>query len=583
MFKKPKAPKDDPEPWRDHKDLREGWRNEYFKEILQNIKYTAEKAQSSDSVDSDTVNILMLGYVNSGKSSTINSIFNTVHGRICKRAKSGEIDPPFTQKYMSYKLDRELDRIILYDTMGFDYAPGQGILIDDIKSCIKGDVEDGYHFNALRKKEREWCRFKGREIDCVVYCVDALMVLWAKSLCRKVQEVKAELKLFAQESVVLVTKIDEICEETKEDIRKIYHSSGIEEVVKIAASMFEVSVDNVFPIKNYSDEMEVDEYKNIPLLLALQKAVDCGTKHILHKVKMCEMLYDDPWRDYKDLRTGWDKEYDEKLLQEIKRRAEDTLAIDRMYSDTVNIMMVEYIQSKTSSAINFSSSKLNKRIPNLAGDKIIPLCKTYTSYRLEKGLETIVFYNTMGLKLTQSPDICCNDITSWINGDVEESHLFNQCAENENDRYIVKGQRMHCLMYCVEAKNLMEEFTPLKKKMQDMERKLNISAQERIVLVTQIDGICEVTREDITKIFHSKNVKKLVEKAASVFEVSLDKVFPIRNYTEEMETDEYTNIPLLLALQKAVDCGTTNIQRTLKAKQSDIFADIFFLNASIFL
>jgi hypothetical protein len=116
---------------------------------------------------------------------------------------------------------------------------------------------------------------------------------------------------------------------------------------------------------------------------------------------------------------------------------------------------------------------------------------------------------------------------------------------------------------------------------------VDISAQERIVLVTKIGEICEVTREDITKIFYSKKVKKVVEKAASAFEVSHDKVFPIRNYTEEMETDEYTNIPLLLALQKAVDCGTAYIyiQRALKlqAQQTDIFADLLVLNANMFL
>jgi hypothetical protein len=73
------------------------------------------------------------------------------------------------------------------------------------------------------------------------------------------------------------------------------------------------------------------------------------------------------------------------------------------------------------------------------------------------------------------------------------------------------------------------------------------------VLVTHIDTICDETRQDIRRIFYSNNIKMVVETAASIFKVPLNQVYPIRNYTNEVEIDEYLNIPLLLGLSKAVD------------------------------
>lgn len=292
-LKEPAADK----PWREYKDLKNGgwWvnnteegngndenRKPYYKTQLENIKETTKHVlKEVDGVTAKHINIMMLGYVQSGKSSTINSIFSVLHGKICKRAKSGSSDTSYTQRYEAFPGEKELKNIVLFDIMGVEGVQNQGLKNEDIESCINGQIEDNYQFDPRTKKEVAG-NLMDQEVHCVMYCVDAESIFQEiiQPVQTRMQEIESKLRLTMQDRIVLVTKIDTICDDTKEDITKIFHSNNIKKVVEKAASVFRVPLNQVFPIKNYTDETETDENKNIPLLLALQKAVDFGADYL---------------------------------------------------------------------------------------------------------------------------------------------------------------------------------------------------------------------------------------------------------------------------------------------------------------
>lgn len=252
--------------------------------MLTRIKANTTSVLNIEGVNSKTINIMMLGYVQSGKSSTINSIFCILDNRISKRAKSGDCDVSYTQKYDSFRGEKELNDIILFDVMGVEAVHNQGILTEDIEMCLDGNVEESYKFDPRSKKRIEGKVF-GQEIHCVMYCIDAESIFQEviEPVQKKMQEIESELKIKAQDRIVLVTKIDTICDETRQDIRRIFHSKKVQKAVEMAARVFKVSLNQVHPIKNYTDEVEINEYKNIPLLLALSKAVDFGTDFLRNK------------------------------------------------------------------------------------------------------------------------------------------------------------------------------------------------------------------------------------------------------------------------------------------------------------
>lgn len=86
-----------------------------------------------------------------------------------------------------------------------------------------------------------------------------------------------------------------------------------------------------------------------------------------------------------------------------------------------------------------------------------------------------------------------------------------------------------------------------------------------MVFVTKIDQICTKVREDLTTVFHSKNVNEAVEKASLLVGVQKNKVFPVKNYVDEVETDTNSNILLLLALKTAICMGVDFV----KGQQQD--------------
>lgn len=274
------------EPWRDFKELRKGWDKEYDKQLLQMIKSQTEMVLGKDGVDSKTVNIVLVGYIKSGKSSTINSFFSIVNKRISRRAKSGNKTTSFTKNYHSYNLMNELENIILIDTMGIESTPGDGVLTCDIQGCLNGDVEEGYQFDPKKGKENP-LRMEENEAHCVMYCVDAETIMEEiPGFRKKMQDVEKQLEINVQDRIILITKIDEICKVTKKDIRKIFHSTIIKKAVEKAATVFQVDENHVFPVKNYVKEMELDSYKNIPLLLALKQAVELGIDYLQGKADM---------------------------------------------------------------------------------------------------------------------------------------------------------------------------------------------------------------------------------------------------------------------------------------------------------
>lgn len=271
-------------PWRHYKDLDNGWGRNHYMKLLKNIQDTTNHVLALDGVNSKTVNIMMLGCVQSGKSSTIDSFYSILKQRIIKMARSGYSSFSFTQKnisYATYELEDELEQIVLFDIMENEVVVNEDVLVDDIKSSIKGGIK--YYFqeevNLNSTYEEDILR---NEIHCVMYCVDAEMLEGdiTPYFKRKMQAIESELKAVGQDRIVLVTKIDTVCPDTENDIKRIFCSYKVEMIVRKAAIVFRVPINQVFPIKNYTNESATDKYKNIPLLLALTKAVDFGTDYI---------------------------------------------------------------------------------------------------------------------------------------------------------------------------------------------------------------------------------------------------------------------------------------------------------------
>lgn len=74
--------------------------------------------------------------------------------------------------------------------------------------------------------------------------------------------------------MVLLTKIDKMCETSCEDLSKVFSSFVIQQTIDRVSQMIGLPRSHILPIKNYESEMELNDNVNILTLITLQ--------HILH-------------------------------------------------------------------------------------------------------------------------------------------------------------------------------------------------------------------------------------------------------------------------------------------------------------
>jgi type IV secretory pathway ATPase VirB11/archaellum biosynthesis ATPase len=80
-----------------------------------------------------------------------------------------------------------------------------------------------------------------------------------------------------------------------------------------------------------------------------------------------------------------------------------------------------------------------------------------------------------------------------------------------------------------------------------------VSGPNSVVIVTHIDSLCPEVNDDITKVFDSAAVDKVIKRASTITGVPVGYIFPVKNYVTEQDVSTQVNILLLLAMQRIVN------------------------------
>lgn len=236
------------------------------------------------------VRILMIGPVGAGKSSFFNSINSVFMGRMTSKAMSGSAGTSLTTQFRTYpvKDGREGKPLpfVLCDTMGLEEQSGAGLDIDDISSILQGHVPDRYKFNPttpFQPDEQKSSRPASlqEKIHCVVYVIDSTKIsLMSSKLEEKLAAIRKKVNSLGIPQMVLMTKVDEACPDVVEDLQNIYITSYIKTKVQEVSSRLGVPVSCVLPVKNYSQELELELNCDVLLLTAIQQMLNFADDYL---------------------------------------------------------------------------------------------------------------------------------------------------------------------------------------------------------------------------------------------------------------------------------------------------------------
>ncbi|ROL40865.1 Interferon-induced protein 44-like [Anabarilius grahami] len=236
------------------------------------------------------IRILMIGPVGAGKSSFFNSINSIFMGRMTSKAMSGSAGTSLTTQFRTYpvKDGREGKPLpfVLCDTMGLEEQSGAGLDIGDISSILQGHVPDRYKFNPtapFQPDEQKASRPASlqEKIHCVVYVIDATKIsLMSDKLEEKLAAIRRKVNSLGIPQMVLMAKVDEACPDVEEDLQNVYITSYIKTKVQEVSSRLGVSVSCVLPVKNYSQELELELNCDVLLLTALQQMLNFADDYL---------------------------------------------------------------------------------------------------------------------------------------------------------------------------------------------------------------------------------------------------------------------------------------------------------------
>lgn len=235
--------------------------------------------------------ILLFGPVSSGKSSFVNSVDTIDKGRISNIHLALTDANCVTGEVQCYEATNHLKggSFNLVDIMGLHGAGTKGLRLDDALSVAKGYASAGYAFSSdtpLTEKQHKYYRAHPElkdEAHCVVFVVDSKLLdnkQFTEELKTKMADFKKETRKQNRRFVVLLTKIDRVCSEVKKDTSKVFHSRKIESVVQEAHRIFGIPISNMFPVRNYADEVELNMHMDILILMALRKMVYCAVDRL---------------------------------------------------------------------------------------------------------------------------------------------------------------------------------------------------------------------------------------------------------------------------------------------------------------
>ncbi|XP_060716269.1 interferon-induced protein 44-like [Tachysurus vachellii] len=272
------------------RELSRPWRETDWSEKDELLHYVNEFKPSCE-----VLRIMLYGPVGAGKSSFINSVQRVILGRNAMSAleNSSRQGSSFTKNFTIHKLKKgrgEHYPLEIVDIMGIEPLEG-GIKCDDIINALEGHILDEYTFNPVKAISNVDPKYnKDPTLSDKVHCL--VCVLPADSVSRmeddnfaKMKRVRAHASLLEIPQVIVMTQVDKACELVNQDLKKIYYSRKIKEKAAECSNNVGVSLNAIYPLKNYPESIMQEPDTDVLILTALRDILNFANDYVEREMK----------------------------------------------------------------------------------------------------------------------------------------------------------------------------------------------------------------------------------------------------------------------------------------------------------
>ncbi|KAI4900442.1 hypothetical protein NFI96_012705, partial [Prochilodus magdalenae] len=452
---------------------------------------------------------------------------------------------------------------VFCDIMGLEEDESAGIQTEDIASVLQGHISDGYIFNPLAPITLDNPKYNKDPHPCEkVQCL--VSILPADSISRMSDRVIDKMKTIQQKAaqfgipqVIVMTKVDKACQIVHQDLKKIYHSTKIKEKVKECSNKLGISLNSIYPVKNYHVEISQNPTADNLILMALRDIVNFANDYWRNCMLFEECSGEHKWAK---IATGFsyvftsEKDATLKDLERFRPSANElrillhgpTGAGKSCFINSVQRILLGHnaigaLEQSTTSGASFT--------------------RTIKSHKLKKqggGRFPFIFSDIMGLEPEDTRGILIEDIIKVLEGHISDGYIFNPLsAIPENDlkynRSPNLNEKVHCLVSIIPADSISRMSDKVIHKMRTIRQKAALMDIPQVVVLTKVDNACQVVNEDLKKIYHSKKIKDKVEECSNKLGISLNCIYPVKNYHAEITQDADVDALILMALRDIIN------------------------------
>ncbi|XP_028249979.1 interferon-induced protein 44-like isoform X2 [Parambassis ranga] len=264
--------------------LDEPWRKVPWGNNKENLQYVQNYKPEYENIKH--LRVLLYGPVGAGKSSFINSVSNVIRRRygIPAAASATTSDTSFTRKYETHRFQITREGQTTYYPVFFNDIMGMeensGISLTDIRLAMRGHVKEGYTFNPVTPlSDGNYYNRAPSEDDKVhvLVCVlSANMPTITPSILHMTSRVRQTASDLGIPQVAMITNIDTACPETEKDLKNVYKSKHLQKKIKKFSSDIGIPMNCIYPVKNYSHEIDLDDDVDTLILSALRNMINFG-------------------------------------------------------------------------------------------------------------------------------------------------------------------------------------------------------------------------------------------------------------------------------------------------------------------
>uniref|UniRef100_A0AAY3ZXE2 TLDc domain-containing protein n=1 Tax=Denticeps clupeoides TaxID=299321 RepID=A0AAY3ZXE2_9TELE len=218
-----------------------------------------------------------------------------------------------------------------------------------------------------------------------------------------------------------------------------------------------------------------------------------------------------PWRN-----IDWSPGKRKELMESIKSWKPIITSVSK-----AQVLLVGPVGAGKSSFFNSLSSVFrghvtSQAVTGSAGTSVTTKFRTYPvmSDKSRKPLP-LILCDTMGLEGDVNAGLDIGDITSILQGHVQDRYQFNPLVPLQEEapgfrKAAYVKDKIHCLVYVIDSSKVKLLPEKMLEKFAAIRRKANLLGIPQLVLLTKVDEACSLVAENLQKVYQSLYIEKMV-------------------------------------------------------------------------